>query len=165
MRPPRPVLTRRLLVTGALAIAALGPSACTSAAGVATATSVAPLRAADDAAIRATLDGMARAWNAADLPAHVAPYLDSAAFMTGNGPLRGRERTQASLARSFWRDGRPTQQLRFERIATQALGAGHALVTGRFVLSGGGEPERSGWYTLVWVRTADGWRILHDHSG
>jgi ketosteroid isomerase-like protein len=125
----------------------------------------APLRAADETAIRGTLDGMARAWNAADLPAHVAPYLDSAAFMTGAGPIRGRERTEASLRRSFWRDGRPTQALRFERVEARPLGADHALVTGRFVLAGGDVAERSGWFTLVWVRTTDGWRILHDHSG
>jgi ketosteroid isomerase-like protein len=37
-------------------------------------------------------------------------------------------------------------------------------VTGHFVLGGGGA-ARSGWFTLVWVRTATGWRILHDHSG
>jgi ketosteroid isomerase-like protein len=123
-----------------------------------------PLRSSDEAAIRGTLDGMAQAWNAADLPAHVAPYLDSAAFMTGAGPVRGRERTAASLERSFWRGGRPTRALRFERVETQPLGANHALATGRFVLSGDGA-ERSGWFTLVWVRTAAGWRILHDHSG
>ncbi len=123
------------------------------------------LPAADEAAIRAALDGMARAWNAADLPAHVAPYLDSATFMTGAGPQRGRERTAASLARSFWRDGRPTRTLRFERVEARPLGGAHALVTGRFVLGGGEQPERGGWFTLVWVRDAAGWRILHDHSG
>jgi ketosteroid isomerase-like protein len=123
------------------------------------------MRAADDAAIRTALDGMARAWNAADLPGHVAPYLDSAAFMTGNGPIRGRARTAESLQRSFWRDGRPTRALRFERIVTQALGERHALVTGRFVLGGADAAERAGWFTLVWVRTPGGWRILHDHSG
>jgi len=146
----------------AAAVALVVTLGCARAAPVA---ATGPLRPADETAIRATLDGMARAWNAADLPAHVAPYLDSASFMGGDGPIRGRERTAASLQRAFWRDGRPTQALRFERIEARPLGPDHALVTGRFVLAGGGAAERSGWYTLVWVRTADGWRILHDHSG
>lgn len=115
--------------------------------------------------MQATLQQMADAWNRADLGAHVAPYLDSAAFMTGNGPVRGRDRTEASLRRSFWRDGRPVQALRFERVSVQPLGADHALTTGRFVLSGGGGADRSGWFTLVWARTPGGWRIVHDHSG
>ncbi|MEZ4640826.1 MAG: hypothetical protein R2856_38695 [Caldilineaceae bacterium] len=32
------------------------------------------------------------------------------------------------------------------------LSADSALVTGRFVLSGRDDPERSGWFTLIWVR-------------
>jgi ketosteroid isomerase-like protein len=160
--PPFPPRAAVAVVLLAVCVAAPGASGC---AGRTRAAPAASLRAPDEAAIRGALDSMVRAWNGADLAAHVAPYLDSAAFMTGNGPLRGRERTAASLARAFWRDGRPTQTLRFERVALQALGNGHALVTGRFVLDGGGAAERSGWYTLVWVRTPDGWRILHDHSG
>lgn len=150
-------------VPRATAVALLLAAGC--ARGTPAVAPTAPIAAADDAAIRATLDGMARAWNAADLPGHVAPYLDSAAFMTGRGPIRGRDRTAESLQRSFWRDGRPTQALRFEQVEARPLGGAHALVTGRFVLAGGDAPERSGWFTLVWVRTADGWRILHDHSG
>ena len=39
-----------------------------------------------------------------------------------------------------------------------------ALATARFVLSGGGKPDQSGWFTLVWLRTPAGWRAVHDHS-
>jgi hypothetical protein len=28
----------------------------------------------------------------------------------------------------------------------------------------GSEPDQSGWFTLVWQRTADGWRVIHNHS-
>jgi len=70
---------------------------------------------------------------------------------------------QRYLARYFTRT-RPDQQLRFEQLQVRRLGAEHALLTGRFVLTGGGKAEQSGWFTLVWARTADGWRIIHDHS-
>jgi ketosteroid isomerase-like protein len=44
------------------------------------------------------------------------------------------------------------------------LAADSALMTGRFVLSGGDRPEQSGWFTLVWIRTPRGWKIVHDHT-
>jgi hypothetical protein len=32
------------------------------------------------------------------------------------------------------------------------------------VLTGGGEMDRSGWFSLTWEKTGAGWRIIHDHS-
>jgi uncharacterized protein (TIGR02246 family) len=123
----------------------------------------------DAAAVRRELEQtftrMADAWNAGDMPGHVAPYADSATMMTGRGPAGGRERIAEMLTRAFWQDGRPLQQLRFEQVLVRPLGADGAVVTGRFILSGGERAEASGWFTTAWERTADGWRIVHDHSG
>ncbi|HEX2191074.1 MAG TPA: nuclear transport factor 2 family protein [Longimicrobiaceae bacterium] len=121
--------------------------------------------AAPDAAIRAAMHEAADAWNRADLEAHVAMYADSATFMTGAGPRVGRVVIRDVLQRGFWREGRPLQSLRFEELHVRPLGAGHALLTGRFVLSGGGRADQSGRFTTVWERTPDGWRMIHDHSG
>jgi uncharacterized protein (TIGR02246 family) len=110
------------------------------------------------------MTAMADAWNNADLAGHIRPYADSTTFMTGNGPLTGRERVGESLARSFWRDGKPTQRLAFDRLSVRPLGPDHALLTGRFTLTGGGEADKSGWFSVTWANTAAGWRILHDHS-
>jgi len=44
------------------------------------------------------------------------------------------------------------------------LGEGYALVVGRFVLEGGGQPEHSGWFSTIWERQTQGWRVIHDHS-
>ncbi len=117
-----------------------------------------------EAAIPGLLQASAAAWNAADLDGHVAMYADSARFMTSGGPVAGREHTRALLERYFWRDGRPVQRLHFEHVAVTALGAGHALVTGRFVLTGGGEDEKSGWFTTVWAWNGTRWETIHDHS-
>ena len=113
--------------------------------------------------IIATLMETAAAWNRGDIAAHVSAYADSAEFMAP-GPVIGRERIRASLLRSFWRDGQPVQQLRYEQVQVRALGADHALMTGRFILSGGGQADRSGWFTLVWAWQDGRWRIIHDHS-
>jgi uncharacterized protein (TIGR02246 family) len=119
---------------------------------------------ADDAEVRRKLQSTADAWNRADLAGHVAAYADSAAFMTGRGPMIGRDKIESSLRRGFWRDGKPLQMLRYEHVSVRALGHDHALVTGRFVLSGGGREDASGWFSLVWERGPKGWQEIHDHS-
>ena len=115
-------------------------------------------------AIPVALKASSDAWNNADLAGHIQDYADSATFMGGNGPIQGRDRVGEALAKSFWRDGKPKQQLSFDRIDVRPLGDRHALVTGHFLLTGGGEMDRSGWFSLTYEKTAAGWRILHDHS-
>lgn len=114
--------------------------------------------------IQRLLHESAASWNKGDLDGHLADNADSVSFMTGKGPIVGKHRTAEALRRSFFRDGKPIQQLRFERVTIRRLGDGFALVVGRFVLEGGGEPERSGWFSTVWERQKQGWRVIHDHS-
>lgn len=120
--------------------------------------------ARDQAEILAAAEASTQAWNRGDLRGHLAIYVDTVTFMTGDGPRPGVAAIEESFARTYFRDGTPNQQLRFERVAVRPLGPDAALQTGRFVLSGGGEPDQTGWFTLVWVRTAEGWRAVHDHS-
>lgn len=120
--------------------------------------------AVDEAAIRAATTASADAWNRGDLKGHVAIYVDSVTFMTRNGPRPGVAAVEQSFATTYFRDGQPKQQLRFEQVTVRRLDAHAALETGRFILSGGGEPDQSGWFTLVWVRTPAGWKAVHDHT-
>ncbi len=121
-------------------------------------------QAHDPAEIPGLLQGIADAWNRGDLAGHVAVYADSAEFMTGRGPIIGRQQTADALERSFFRDGRPVQQLRFEQIVVHPLGPDYAYVTGRFILSGGGQEDHSGWYTTIWQWMDGRWQTIHDHS-
>lgn len=114
--------------------------------------------------IQRLLDESATSWNRGDLDGHLADNADSISFMTSKGPIVGKQRTADALRRSFFREGRPIQQLRFEQVNIRRLGDGFALVVGRFVLEGGGQPEHSGWFSTVWERRAEGWRVIHDHS-
>ncbi len=120
---------------------------------------------ADEAQIRAALQASADAWNRGDLKGHLAIYVDTVTFMTGNGPRPGVAAIEESFTRTFFQGGKPKQNLRFEQTVVRPLGPGSALGTGRFILSGGGLADQTGWFTLVWVRTAEGWRAVHDHSG
>lgn len=154
-------MTRNSFLRGSsvLVLAALGACAVRVERGT-----PAPAWAADEAAIRAATTASADAWNRGDLKGHVAIYVDSVTFMTRNGPRPGVAAVEQSFATTYFRDGQPKQQLRFEQVTVRRLDANAALETGRFILSGGGEPEQSGWFTLVWVRTPAGWKAVHDHT-
>ena len=118
----------------------------------------------DEAQIVANLKASAEAWNRGSLTDHVAIYDPSVTMMTRQGPRRGVAPIQEAFSKSYFRDGKPKQQLSMEQVAIRMLSADSALVTGRFVLSGGGEKEQSGWFTLVWLRTPSGWKVVHDHT-
>ena len=115
-------------------------------------------------ALRGAFQVAEETWNRADLAGHVAMYADSATFMTGRGPIVGRDRIAEVLRRGLWTDGKPNQQLAFHDLVVRPLGADHAMVTGRFVLAGGGKAEQTGRFSTVWRRTPAGWRMIHDHS-
>jgi uncharacterized protein (TIGR02246 family) len=119
---------------------------------------------ADEAQIRAAGQASAEAWNRGDLKGHLAIYVDDVTFMTRTGPRPGVDRIEESFSEKYFRDGRPKQALSFQEITLRPLGPDAALETGRFLLSGGGEEEQSGWFTLIWVRTPSGWKVIHDHS-
>ena len=148
--------TRTLMSAVALLVVPFGCAATTAAARH---------QASTIAEVRAALARSAEAWNRDDLDGHVAVYADSATVMSPTGPVRaGPSQAREHFARYFSPEGRALQHLRLERVEVRPLGLDHALVTGRYVLSGGGLPERAGWFSLTWARTAEGWRIVHDHA-
>lgn len=118
----------------------------------------------DEAALHRLLQESADAFNAGDLPGHLASYDDRVTFMTKSGPRPGVAPIEKAFRERYFTDGKPKQQLRFEQETVRLLSNDVALVTGRYVLSGGTDPELSGWFTTIWKRTLQGWRVVHDHS-
>jgi beta-aspartyl-peptidase (threonine type) len=118
----------------------------------------------DEAEIRQSLDASVLAFNRGDLPAHLAIYVEDVTFMTKDGPRPGIAPIEKAFRESYFHEGKPKQQLRFEHLAVRALSPDVALATARFVLSGGEAPDQAGWFTLIWVRTPTGWKAVHDHS-
>lgn len=121
--------------------------------------------AADASQIRARLDSTAAGWNRGELSAYMAMYVDTAVAMGGTNMDRGVAAIEQSMRAGFWKTGRPLQVLHYENVEVKALGQDYALVTGVFVLTGNGRPDRKGSFTTIWTRTNDGWRMMHDHSG
>jgi uncharacterized protein (TIGR02246 family) len=118
----------------------------------------------DEKAIRSTLDMTAAGWNKGDLAQYLSAYVPQATEMLATGPAGGVEVIEKTMKEGFWKTGRPLQTLRYENVVVRMVGKKGALVTGKYVLSGAGRPDRSGWFTTVWLKTKDGWRMIHDHS-
>ncbi|HEX8748993.1 MAG TPA: nuclear transport factor 2 family protein [Pyrinomonadaceae bacterium] len=118
----------------------------------------------DEASIRAVLDSTSAGWNQGNLQQYLSAYTDEATELGPNGPRGGRSVIEQTMRNGFWKTGRPVQNLRYEHVEVRMLGKDNALVTGQFVLSGGERPDRTGWFTTVWTRTKEGWRMIHDHS-
>ena len=127
-------------------------------------TSTSPMPAADAAAIRAVFDTTAAGWNRGDLSAYLSAYAPSATTMGRTGLVHGPSGIEQQMLDGFWKSGRPLQLLRYDHLEIRPLGADDALATGQYILSGGGMPDRTGWFTTIWERTSAGWRMIHDHS-
>jgi ketosteroid isomerase-like protein len=104
------------------------------------------------------------AWNAGDLPAHLAIYDPSVTMMTGTGPRQGIAPIEAAFRSRYFHNEASRPVLRTEQVVVRRLSAECALMTGRYRLSEADAAEHSGWFSLVWLRTAVGWRAIHDHS-
>ena len=116
-------------------------------------------------AISESLQQMLDAWNRDDLDAHIAPYADSATWMTSNGLLRGRDAIRASLVKSFQRGTDLIGHLRFSDNEFHPLDTNTVMTTGAFHLSNlPSGREINGRSTLIWVRHGTKWSIIHDHS-
>lgn len=118
----------------------------------------------DEQEIRGTLDRTAEGWNKGDLNQYLSAYVPEATEMLSTGPAGGVEAIEKTMKEGFWKSGRPIQNLHYENVVVRMLDKKAALVTGKFVLIGAGRPDRTGWFTTVWVKTKSGWKMVHDHS-
>lgn len=123
-----------------------------------------PKPSSDEAQIRQALDSTSAGWNRGILEQYLSAYTPDAQEMGPNGPRGGVEVIENTMKNGFWKTGRPLQQLRYEHVNVRMLGKRNALVTGQFVLTGGNKPDRTGWFSTVWEKTKDGWRMIFDHS-
>jgi uncharacterized protein (TIGR02246 family) len=126
-----------------------------------------PLLFAQADAIRLLLKNSEAAWNRGDLPAFASDYEDSP-----ETTFIGREVTRGGVQAIFERYRRtyPNREamgkLTFSEIQVRTLAADIALATGKYDLkraaAAGG--DTSGRFTLIFRKSAAGWKIIHDHS-
>lgn len=120
----------------------------------------------DRAAILQVLGDQQAAWNRGDLEAFLRGYDRSPdlVFTSGGRIRRGYAETRARYLARYGKDGAAGMgRLAFEVLELRALGDDGALVLGRWRLTE--TPEAgAGVFSLAFLRTPAGWRIVHDHT-
>ncbi len=120
---------------------------------------------ADAEAIRAVLQSQRDAWNRGDLTGYMDGYERSPNLVfTSGGKLRtGWQETFDKYRARYGEDTSTMGKLAFDILDIRNLGADGAIVYGRWHLSE--TPKAgSGIFSLACLRTADGWKIVHDHT-
>ena len=102
-------------------------------------------------------------WKKGDLTNFMKMYTDASTMMMPTGPA-GLSAIRDLYEKHYFNGKMPKQNLSYDELKVTMLGDNYALLTGKFTLSGNNLPERSGRYSLVMIHTANGWKILHDHS-
>jgi beta-aspartyl-peptidase (threonine type) len=118
----------------------------------------------DDAAIRAVLSAQVAAWNRGDIDGFMLGYERSGAteFVAGDKLTRGWQIVRDRYKKKY--DSREKMgTLRFSELKITPLSGDAALVIGRWGLIRKSDKPH-GRFTLLFRRTAQGWRIVHDHT-
>jgi len=112
--------------------------------------------------VRAALDAQQVAWNRGDLDAFTATYDRDAIFVSGDEITRG-SRAVLERYKKKYSDREKMGTLTFSDLEITPLGENAAVVLGRWSLKRVND-EPHGRFTLIFRKTSDGWRIVHDHT-
>jgi ketosteroid isomerase-like protein len=122
--------------------------------------------AAPEQQIRQVLDDQTAAWNRGDIPAFMDGYDKSGSTtFVSTTVTKGHAEVLAGYLKRY-----PTREkmgtLRFSDLEIKMLGSEYASVLGRFHLDRSAEAggEAAGIFTLVFHRTAEGWKVILDHT-
>lgn len=125
----------------------------------------APLAAANhEAEIREVLMKQRELWNQGDSKGFTAYYTEDTKFVS-TSVQRGRKQVEQRYARKY-PNREAMGRLTFDELEITKLGRDYASVIGRWKLdrseAAGG--NAGGYYTLLFKRTNQGWRIILDHT-
>jgi len=130
-------------------------------------------QSADEAAIRAVMDGQSMAWNRGDVTAFMQGYEDSPqTTFVGDGAVRKGYQPILERYRHNYATRAQMGTLTFTNIDVRLLpcpggAAEYAVVTGNFHLARkqkGKATKDSGVFSLVWHKGPQGWKIVLDHT-
>ena len=128
---------------------------------------------ADKAAIQSVIDAQVTAWNQGDIPAFMASYEDSpettfvgtASVNKGFQPIL--ERYKKGYATKDQMGTLTFKDLDIRLLPSSSGVTEYAVVTGRFHLdrsAKGTATKDDGIFSLVWHKSAGGWKIVLDHT-
>ncbi len=155
-------MNKRFLLNGVLlaAATAFSQAGCTSMPEAAGADSDQHV-----AAVRAVLDAQVAAWNRGDIEEFMKGYerADGIVFVSGDSVTRGWQTVFERYKKNY--DSREKMgTLAFSELEIKPLSPFYTTVVGRWQLTRAGGETPHGRFTLIFRRTAEGWRIVHDHT-
>ena len=115
-----------------------------------------------EGAIRSVMTEQESAWDAGDIEGFMEGYHEQVCFISSRGTECGREAVTAQYKRSYPDKG-SMGDLQFDLGEILPTGAEHAWCTGKWTLFRT-DDTLSGGFSLLWLRTPEGWRILRDHT-
>ncbi len=112
------------------------------------------------------LHASAESWTRGDLDGFLDDYAPDATFVGSSGLMEGRDRIRRAYEAGYWASGTPAQGLRFQLLKVRTVGEDAAVAVGRYELFDRETrtASASGIFSLTLHRTAEGWKIVHDHS-
>jgi len=116
------------------------------------------------AAVRAVLDAQVAAWNRGDIEEFMKGYerAETIVFVSGDNVTRGWQTVMDRYKKNY--DSREKMgTLAFTELEIKPLSSFYATAVGRWQLTRAGDTPH-GRFTLIFRRTAEGWRIVHDHT-
>ncbi len=115
--------------------------------------------------IATLLEEQDNAWNRGDLDGFVKPYDDTGklVFIGSSGVIRDPRVLKEKYEKKYKVAGADFGKLTFSELQVEELDKNLALAWGRWEVEAKGT-KSSGWFSLILQKTANGWRILHDHS-
>jgi beta-aspartyl-peptidase (threonine type) len=115
-------------------------------------------------AVRTVLDAQVAAWNRGDIDGFMDGYMrgPDTVFISGDAITRGWQTVLDRYKKSY--DSREKMgTLSFLEIEIKPLGRDAAIAFGRWQLVRAADTPH-GRFTLIFRRTREGWRIVHDHT-
>ena len=117
-------------------------------------------------AIKHVLEDQVAAWNRGDIPVFMQGYKNSPdTTFIGKTMRQGWQQVMDRYKTSYSTTA-AMGTLEFSDLKIRMLGANYAVATGKYHLTrtaaGGG--DASGIFSLVWEKSADGWKIILDHT-
>lgn len=120
----------------------------------------------DKAAVHRVLDMQAEAWNRGDLKAFMTGYLKSpdTSYTSGGAQVWGYEAIHNRYAKAYGTDSSAMGKLSFTDLRTVAVSKDSAFCVGHFHLLKPDSTKADGVFSLVFKKTSEGWKIIHDHT-
>ena len=116
------------------------------------------------AEIRAVIQAQQEAWNRGDIDGFMNGYARSKStiFVAEDTVTRGWQTVRDRYKKKY-SDRAKMGALKFSDLEITPLGADSAVALGRWKLKRT-KDQPHGRFTLIFRKTADGWRIVHDHT-